>query len=98
MRAAGYDVVGVGSGNAALAELRSSRFDLLVLDLDMPDVDGFEVLKTIRSEMPHLPVLVISGYLQGALLQAANCFGATSTLDKISAAESLVEVTRRLLG
>jgi DNA-binding NarL/FixJ family response regulator len=64
----------------------------------MPDVDGFDVLKIVRSEFSHLQVLVISGYLHGALLEAAECLGARLTLDKASAPRLLVETTRKLLG
>lgn len=98
LQTAGYDAVGVGSGEAIMHELHGSRFDLLVLDLDMPDLDGFEVLKRIRSELPHIRILVVSQYLRGALLEAATCFGAASTLDKTTASKSLIEETRRLLG
>lgn len=98
LRMAGYEVLGVSSGNAAMSALRSVTFDLLILDLDMPDIDGFDVLKTIRTEMPDLPVLVVSGYIQGALLEAATCLGAVATLSKVTAPESLVDTVRELLA
>jgi CheY-like chemotaxis protein len=98
LRSAGYSVSEAQSGRQALDVLRGSRFDLLVLDLEMPDTDGFEVLKSMRSEQPHLRVLVISGYMQGGLLKAAEWFGATATIDKVTALQSLVETARRLLG
>lgn len=68
------------------------------VDLKMPDIDGFEVLKIVRSEFPHFEVLVISGYLEGALLKAAECLGASLSLDKANAPRLLVETTRKLLG
>jgi DNA-binding NarL/FixJ family response regulator len=76
------------------------HFRLLVLDLDMPDdgTDGFEILKMVRTELPHLQVLVISGYLRGALLEAAECLGARLSLYKDSAPRLLLESTRKLLG
>ena len=98
LRSAGYSVSEAQSGRQALVVLRGSRFDLMVLDLEMPDTDGFEVLKSMRSEQPHLRVLVISGYMQGGLLEAAEWFGATATIDKLTAPQSLVETARRLLG
>jgi DNA-binding NtrC family response regulator len=97
-QSAGYDAVGAGSGKAMLTKLRSSRFDLLVLDLDMPDLDGFAVLKKVRSEAPHVRVLVTSGCLRGALLEAATWFGAARTMNKAAAKKSLIDVTHRLLG
>jgi len=94
---AGYSVTEAHGGRDALSLLRRMHFQLLVLDLDMPGVDGFEVLKTVRSEFPDLTVPVISGYLEGALLKAAECFGAQMALDKTVAPKLLVETTRKLL-
>ena len=81
-----------------MKQLHASRFDVLVLDLDMPDLNGFEMLKKVRSELPHVRVLVVSEYLRGALLEAARLFGATSTLDKAKASKALIEETHRLVG
>jgi CheY-like chemotaxis protein len=98
LAAAGYEVHAARTGQRALDMLKASRFDLLVLDLNMPGTDGFEVLKTTRAEQPHVRVLVISGYMKGALLSAAEWFGAADTLDKTLAPEQLVGHVKRLLG
>ena len=98
LRSAGYCVSEAESGLEALRLLREISFQLLVLDLEMPEIDGFEVLKIVRAEFPGLQVLVISGYLEGVLLKAAECFGAVLTLEKTSAPRFLVEAARKLLG
>jgi len=98
LKEAGYSVSETSSGRQALDILRSKRFQALVLDLDMPDTDGFDVLKAVRSEMPHLRVLVVSGYMQGQLLRAAEWFGAQGAIDKLSAPDTLIETMHRLLG
>lgn len=95
---AGYDVQTCGSGLEALDSLRGSRWDLLVLDLNMPGTDGFEVLKKARTEWPEVPVLIISGYMKGVLLKAAEWFGAAATLDKLLAPEQLVPTVRQILN
>jgi CheY-like chemotaxis protein len=95
---AGYEVHSCSSGLDTLEALRSSRWDLLVLDLNMPGTDGFDVLKTARTEFPEVRVLVISGYMRGVLLQAAEWFGAVATLEKLLAPEQLVPTVRRILG
>ena len=56
--------------------LKERRFDLLILDLSMPDTDGFEILQMVRTQMRDLKVLVISGFMQGTLLKAAELVGA----------------------
>jgi DNA-binding NtrC family response regulator len=98
LRNAGYTVNEAKSCMETLSLLRTMRFRLIVLDLDMPDTDGFGVLKTIRAEFPHVQALVVSGYMHGALLQAAECFGATRTLEKPAAHQFLVETVRKMLG
>ena len=96
LKSAGCAVSEAGSGRKTLDLLRSTRFDVLVLDLDMPSADGFEVLKLVRSEMPHLRVLVVS--VKRELLEAAEWFGAVAAIDKPSAPDRLVVTVRRLLG
>ena len=51
----------VGDGAAADAYLQDARFDLLILDLGLPRLDGFEVLRRLRSRDSALPVLIMSG-------------------------------------
>jgi two-component system OmpR family response regulator len=52
----------VGSGADALARMRVRRYDLIVLDLEMADIHGFEVLRALRELSPnqHVPVLVLT--------------------------------------
>ena len=64
----------------------------------MPEPDGFDLLKIARSEFPYLRVLAISGYLKGALLDAAKIVGATATLEKPLTAEKLLSKVREMLG
>jgi CheY-like chemotaxis protein len=98
LRGAGFDVTAVGSGKETLAALRSAKFRLLILDLNMPDLDGFDVLKEVRKAHPGIPVIVISGYMDGALLEAAQCLGATTTIAKATATRHLVATVKKLLG
>ena len=72
-------------------------FDLMTLDSSMPDVDGFEVLRVVRSKHPELKVVVVSGFLQGSMNKAAKALGALVTLDKDVAADSLLTVVDGLL-
>jgi CheY-like chemotaxis protein len=98
LEAAGYTVTAVTSGKQALAAIRRRLPDLLILDLNMPEPDGFDLLKSERAKFPYLRVLAISGYLEGALLEAAEVFGANATLEKPIQAGVLVAKVRELLG
>jgi CheY-like chemotaxis protein len=93
----GYSVIAVESGRLALEVLQRQPVDLLVLDLNMPQPDGFDLLKALRNQRPGLRILVISGYLQGALLKASEILGATASLSKMEATKSLVETVDTLL-
>jgi CheY-like chemotaxis protein len=93
----GYSVTAVNSADAAMEVLREQPVDLLVLDLSMPNTDGFDVLRSLRVQLPGLPILVISGYMEGALLQASELLGAAASLSKTDAPGLLVETVKKLL-
>lgn len=59
---ADYQVIQAEDGHMGLAMLEKQRFDLLVLDLHMPDIDGFEVLRKIRSQKVYdsMRILVVT--------------------------------------
>ena len=61
LRANGYDVAEVGTGEGALDALVIQPFDLMILDLMLPDVDGVEVCRRLR-EWSRLPVVVLSAH------------------------------------
>jgi DNA-binding response OmpR family regulator len=60
LRAAGYDVDAVDNGRAALTAARGRDYDLMVLDLLLPEVSGIEVCRTLRAEQSDLPIVVLS--------------------------------------
>jgi two-component system, NtrC family, response regulator GlrR len=95
---AGYAVTATTSGEAAIAYIQARRPDLLILDLNMPKPDGFELLRVEHERLPDLRILVISGYLHGGLLEAARLFGAAAILEKPVTAEALVAKVRQVLG
>ena len=56
----GYQVVAVGDGRKALKTLKESRFNLAILDVMMPEMDGFAVCEAIRLENTELPILFLT--------------------------------------
>ena len=56
----GHDVQVAAEGKSALAQVRAGNQDLVVLDLGLPDLDGLEVCRTLRSEDPRLPILIFT--------------------------------------
>ena len=98
LRRGGYSVTGVSSGREALRKLRAGvPVDVIVMDLDMPDIDGFTILKTLRFG-PRMPILAVSGCLDGALLRPAELLGASGALSKLEVPKRLVSAVATLLG
>lgn len=58
----GFDPVYEPSGEAALAYLAENSVDLVLLDIKMPGMDGFDTLRHIRADHLHLPVIILSGH------------------------------------
>ncbi len=70
MQREGYEVAGAPGGAQAVALLAETRFDALVTDFNMPDVDGMRVLKEARERQPDCPVVLVTGY--GTIEQAVE--------------------------
>jgi CheY-like chemotaxis protein len=62
---AGYDVSTAGDGFGALLHLRRMLPDVIVSDLDMPDMSGFELLSLVRRRFPRMLTLTMSGAYAG---------------------------------
>ena len=78
----GDDVYLAGTGGLALEAFKQKRYDLLVADLRLPDMDGMEVIKQIKAEKPETGVVVITGYGTAATAVEAMKLGANDFLPK----------------
>ncbi|MBI5474532.1 MAG: response regulator [Ignavibacteriae bacterium] len=58
----GYDVGTAADGSEALAELQKDKFDLVLLDIKMPNMNGFEVLKVIKEKHQGTKVIMLTGF------------------------------------
>ncbi len=95
------DVTRVGeAGSAAdtLEALRGEDWSVLVLDLDLPDRSGFEVLQDAKSRWPKLPVLILSIHPENIMAVRLLKSGASGYLNKESAPAELVQAIRRIAG
>jgi CheY-like chemotaxis protein len=82
----GMTVVGVSDGPSGLKEFDKAPFDLAIVDIYLPGMDGVKVIKELKTRAPNLPIIAISGVLLG---------GSRSTaLDIFEQAPSLAEVVR----
>ena len=78
--------------------LEANPIRLLITDLVMPHLEGLEVLKLVRERFPHIPVIAVSGALDGEFLKAATALGAGAALLKPIAADRLIPEVKRLIG
>jgi two-component system OmpR family response regulator len=60
LRFTGFPVSTVASGRAAIAEIRNEPFDLLILDVNLPDIDGFEITRKIRADGNQVAVIFLT--------------------------------------
>ncbi len=88
-------IVACGSGREALEVL--DGIDLLITDLCMPDVDGFEVLIKAREKAPNLPTIVMSGFGFARAGELARTFGTRLFLEKPLDFDTLCHAIRSVL-
>ena len=83
-------------GNQALNQARRAAYDLVLLDIAMPGMNGLEVLKQLRSERPNLPVLMLSMYPEEQFAVRTLKAGASGYLTKQSAPNELIAAIRKV--
>ena len=69
----GYEALTAEDGFQALIQLRESLPDMIISDLNLPNMSGFELLSVIRRRFPHIPVIAISGEYNGTTPQGLIC-------------------------
>lgn len=62
LRQDGHDITAVGDGQQALSALKKGRFDMLLTDIVMPQLDGIALALKAAKDFPDLPVLLMTGY------------------------------------
>lgn len=96
--APGAKVIEADSFGALQSALQADVPDLVLLDLNMPGVRGFSSLLFLRSEYPRIPVVVVSGYEEPALVGRVLSFGAVGFIPKTASLETMSEAVRAALN
>lgn len=84
LQGAGYSVVAASDGEAGLAAVRAEKPDLVLLDLILPKMDGFTVLREIKKDelIAHIPVIVLTNLESAEDVEKVVGLGATTYLVK----------------
>jgi two-component system chemotaxis response regulator CheY len=98
---AGHTVTMAEDGVKALQATGSGQFDLVITDIQMPKMDGVDLVQALKKTAPQVKVLVISGRLEGTELQdmtSKKTLGASGSLEKPFTADRLVSKVAEVLG
>ncbi|MBU0969154.1 MAG: response regulator [Proteobacteria bacterium] len=91
MRARGMIVTATESADQALSIIEKESFDAIIMDFQMPEMDGMEALKAIKKKRPELQIILLTGYATVEKTVEAMKIGATDFLEKPADLEALVE-------
>ncbi len=97
---AGYSVVEAVDGQDAVSKLESNKVDMLVTDLNMPNMDGIELIRQTREkpEYKFIPIIMLTTESQADMKQKGKQAGATGWIVKPFQPEQLVGVVKKVLG
>ncbi|MFT3906373.1 MAG: response regulator transcription factor [Steroidobacteraceae bacterium] len=87
-----------GSGRETLDKLREGGWNLLILDINMPDRSGIDILRQVRASHPETRVLVLSGFPENQYAVNVLRAGASGYLNKDMAPEELLSAVRTVLN
>jgi len=98
LRASGQDVIEADSGAAALDWLESTPVDLVLTDLGMPQVTGWEVARAAKARRPDLPVILLTGWGDQAETEASEDAGVDRVLTKPVPRSTVLAAIAELAG
>jgi DNA-binding NtrC family response regulator len=94
----GYGTSLTSSAKEALQTLEGKNFDLLLVDVIMPEYDGMYLIGNVRKNRPDLPILVMSGYPTPETISSGLHMGATHFIAKPFTPDELIRAVHKALG
>ena len=97
---AGYTVAEAGDGVEGLAKASATKFDMIVTDLNMPNMDGLSMIRELRKQPAQagVPIIFLTTESDPEMKNQAKAAGATGWLVKPFVPDQLVKVARKVLG
>jgi two-component system chemotaxis response regulator CheY len=99
LKNAGYNVVEAVDGKDALAKMTSTGPQMLITDLNMPNMDGIELIRQVRAlpQFKYIPIVMLTTESQDEKKQAGRAAGASGWIVKPFRGEQLVMVAKKFL-
>lgn len=95
----GFSVVTASTGAEALRQCQNEKFDLITLDIVLPDADGLDLLANIRSLAPDTPIIIATGNdPDQVLINTAKRRGASGFASKTAPLKELLSQVQALIG
>jgi two-component system, chemotaxis family, chemotaxis protein CheY len=96
----GYEVTQASDGQEGLKIAQTRKFDLVIADVNMPNMDGITLVKSLRSlpEYKFTPILMLTTESQDSKRQEGKSAGATGWIVKPFNPEQLINIVRKVLG
>ncbi|MDA8137745.1 MAG: response regulator [Desulfobacteraceae bacterium] len=100
LKGAGYNVVECCDGKDALTKINGSGINMVITDLNMPNMNGLELIKVLRAkpECKFLPIVFLTTESQPEKKEAAKAAGATGWIIKPFKPDQLLAVVKKVLG
>lgn len=93
----GYDIDEASNGYEVIEKIRERDYDLILLDISMPGLNGLDALKQIKAENPKLPVLILTMHPEEQYALRSLKAGASGYLTKESVPDELMNAIRKIL-
>lgn len=94
---AGYHVTTASDGDEAISKIRMDRFDVALLDIQMPNSTGIDVLKYLQENSPRTRVIMLTGHPDLRYAMEAKEFGAMDFIRKPYSVEDVLQTIERVL-
>lgn len=100
LKNAGFSVVEAVDGQDALGKMANGQIQMLITDLNMPNVDGLELIRQVRAipAYKYIPIIMLTTESQDQKKQAGKAAGASGWIVKPFRGEQLVMVAKKFLG
>jgi len=100
LKRAGFTVLTAADGTAGIAAARSERPHLILMDIEMPGIDGFEAARRLKAapQTKHIPIVALSAHEAGDVADEISASGCDAYITKPVDFRQLLETSARLIG